>query len=180
MWLTIAKAAGGMLWSVVKGLAWLLGGWRALGISVLLAGAMWHADRLGDRLATANTTIATMTTAAETARADAEAAARAHEQQLAKAAAAASELYERGKIDAQAAADRVVSDLRAGSLRLRREWGQCETGRLSDAAARAAEPDGEADDRASRAGRIVRAAATCDAQVKGLQALVIADRQRMR
>jgi hypothetical protein len=83
--------------------------------------------------------------------------------------------YERGKQDAQAVADRVADDLRAGALRLRKQWQGCEA-RVPEAATGPGEPDAGAADRAEGARRIVRAAAECDAQVKGLQALVKADR----
>lgn len=86
------------------------------------------------------------------------------------------ESYERGKQDAQATSDRVAADLRAGNLKLRNEWAGCETQRLSDASASASRIDAGADDRAASASRIVRAAAEADAQIRGLQALVIADR----
>lgn len=86
------------------------------------------------------------------------------------------EAYERGKRDAQATSDRVAANLRAGNLRLRNEWAGCETQRLSDAAASASVVDAGADDRSESAGRIVRAARECDAQVRALQALVRADR----
>lgn len=111
---------------------------------------------------------------AEIAKAQAEASeqARQAEQALAKANAAAAEQYERGKQDAQAAADRVVADLRGGTLRLRREWAGCEAKRVSETAASAAELDAAEQRREESAGRIVRAAAECDAQVAGLQQLI--------
>ena len=87
------------------------------------------------------------------------------------------ESYERGKQDAQVTADRVAADLRAGNLKLRNAWAGCETQRLSDATASAGRIDASADDRAASASRIVRAAADADAQIRGLQALVSADRE---
>lgn len=75
--------------------------------------------------------------------------------------------------------DSVIADLRAGNLRLQQRWAGCETQRLSDAAAAAVEPDAAAGDREESAGRIVRAAAQCDAQVRGLQALVTGWREQM-
>jgi hypothetical protein len=88
--------------------------------------------------------------------------------------------YEQDKSNAQAASDRVVADLRAGRERFRSLWAECASrpaGGVPGAPAGASEPDGQADDRAASAGRIVRAAAECDAQVRGLQALIRADRQ---
>ena len=87
------------------------------------------------------------------------------------------ESYERGKQDAQDTASRTAADLRAGNIKLRNEWAGCETQRLSDAAASASRIDAGADDRAASASRIVRAAAEADAQIRGLQALVKADRE---
>lgn len=86
------------------------------------------------------------------------------------------ESYERGKKDAQVTSDRIAADLRAGNLKLRNAWAGCETQLLSDATASASRIDAGADDRAASASTIVRAAAEADAQIRGLQALVIADR----
>lgn len=87
------------------------------------------------------------------------------------------ESYERGKKDAQVTSDRIAADLRAGNLKLRNAWAGCETQRLSDATASASRIDAGADDRAASASRIVRAAAEADAQIRGLQAIVKADRE---
>jgi len=79
--------------------------------------------------------------------------------------------YERDKADAQAASDLVVADLRAGNVRLHQRWqAALATGELSAAAAAASGVDGGAADREASAGRIIGAAATCEAQVVGLQA----------
>lgn len=84
--------------------------------------------------------------------------------------------YEQEKTDAQAAADRTIADLRAGNVRLQNRWAGCPA--VPQATPAAGQPDGAADDRIESAGRVVRAAAECDAQVRGLQALVMADRAR--
>lgn len=78
--------------------------------------------------------------------------------------------------DAESKGAAVADGLRAGNLRLQQRWAGCEA-RVSDLATAPGQPDGAADDRADSAGRIVRAATTCDAQVRGLQALVRADRE---
>ncbi|GIV03788.1 MAG: hypothetical protein KatS3mg015_2618 [Fimbriimonadales bacterium] len=101
------------------------------------------------------------------------------EQALAEAQADVSEAYEKGKKDAEATSAAVIANLRAGNLRLQQRWAGCETQRLSDAAALAAEPDATARDREESAGRIVRAAAECDAQVRGLQELLILEREQL-
>jgi hypothetical protein len=101
------------------------------------------------------------------------------EQALATAQAGVSEAYEKGKKDAEATGAAVIADLRAGNLRLQQRWTGCETQRLSDAAALAGELDAAARDREESAGRIVRAAAQCDAQVRGLQELLILEREQL-
>lgn len=101
------------------------------------------------------------------------------EQDLATAQAGVSEAYEKGKGDAEATGAAVTADLRAGNLRLQQRWAGCEKQRLSDATAPAGEPDAAAGDREESAGRIVRAAAQCDAQVRGLQELLILERAQL-
>ncbi|TMN18460.1 endopeptidase [Pseudoxanthomonas sp. X-1] len=103
--------------------------------------------------------------------------ARAAEQAAAHRQSEIANAYEEGKAAAQAAADRVAADLRDGNLRLQQRWASCAaTASLSGAASSPSRPDAGADDRAASAGRIVGAAAECDAQVRGLQALVRSDR----
>lgn len=79
--------------------------------------------------------------------------------------------YQRGKDDAQVAADRVVADLSAGALKLRREWAGCETGRLADNAAFAVTAGDAERRRNESAGRIVRDADECVAQTAELIAI---------
>lgn len=101
------------------------------------------------------------------------------EQDLASAQAGVSEAYEKGKKHAEATGTAVTADLRADNLRLRQRWTSCEAQRLSDATALAGEPDAAAGDREESAGRIVRYAAQCDAQVRGLQELLILEREQL-
>lgn len=85
--------------------------------------------------------------------------------------------YEEQKDAAAAESDRIIADLRAGNLRLRQLWqAKAATADLSQAVARAAQPDEGARDREESAARIVRAADECDAQVRGLQRVIEADR----
>ncbi|MDT3468931.1 endopeptidase [Stenotrophomonas maltophilia] len=98
------------------------------------------------------------------------------ERQRVKRAEAVATQYEQGKADAESKGAAVADGLRTRALRLQDRWTGCEA-RMSDLAASASQPDAAADDRADSAGRIVRAAAACDAQVRGLQALVRADRE---
>lgn len=91
---------------------------------------------------------------------------------------AVSAAYEKGKADAEANAKRIVADLRAGNLVLRERWSACKAGDgLPNPAANTGEPDAGTADRDESAGRIVQAAAQCDAQVKGLQNLLRLERQ---
>ena len=97
---------------------------------------------------------------------------------LATAQNAVSAAYEKGKADAEANAKRVVADLRAGNLVLRDRWTSCQASSgLPRPAANTGEPDAGTADRDESAGRIVQAAAQCDAQVKGLQSLLRLERQ---
>jgi len=155
----------------------LLGGIRASVFAALALAASLLAVGQAVQIKQARATIATMQRDAATAQAKAERDAREKEYRLGVAQAAVSESYERGKSDAQTAADHAVADLRAGAVRLRAQWRGCEAGRVSDAAAAAREHDAAEQRRADSAGRIVRAAAACDAQVSALQALVRAERK---
>lgn len=83
--------------------------------------------------------------------------------------------YEKDKTDAQATADRVVADLRADNLRLQKRWAGCPA--MPATATASGELDAAAADRGESASRIVRAAAECDSQVRGLQAVIAADRE---
>lgn len=100
------------------------------------------------------------------------------ERKRADAMKAIAQTYEEEKDAAAAESDRVIADLRAGNLRLRKLWqAQAATADLSQAVARAAQPDEGARDREESAARIVRAADECDAQVRGLQRVIEADRR---
>lgn len=89
---------------------------------------------------------------------------------------AVAQQYEKDKADAKATSDRVVADLRSGALRLRDRWSTQVLAGQAAAAASAGKPDAAADDRAASAGRIVRAAADADAQIRALQATLTAER----
>ena len=97
---------------------------------------------------------------------------------LIEAQNAVSAAYEKGKNDAEAAAKRTIADLRNGTVVMRERWTACKASAdLPAAAAGPSEPDATAADREQSAVRIVQAAAQCDAQVKGLQELLILERQ---
>lgn len=128
------------------------------------------------RLANAKRAIAEINAANAQSVANAQAAARAAEQATANLGAAAAAHYEKGKADANTAADTLLADLLSVRVRLQPRW-QCPTAAAVPGLGRpAAEPDAGAADRAASATRVVRAADTCVAQVNGLRALVCADR----
>lgn len=79
--------------------------------------------------------------------------------------------YEQERHRAELEQATLVADLRSGAVRFRRLWQGCEaaTARVPSDPGAAGVADGEADDRADSASRIVRAARACDAQVIGLQ-----------
>ena len=105
-------------------------------------------------------------------------AANRYKDALATAQNAVSAAYEKGKADAEANAKRVVADLRAGNLVLRDRWASCQASSgLPRPTPDTSEPDARTADRDESAGRIVQAAAQCDAQVKGLQSLLRLERQ---
>ena len=98
---------------------------------------------------------------------------------LATAQNAVSAAYEKGKKDAEATAKRTVADLRAGNLVLRERWSACKASDgVPSTAADPSEPDAGTHDREESAGRIIQAAAQCDAQVKGLQELLRLERKQ--
>ncbi|QDY48786.1 hypothetical protein DUW70_09690 [Stenotrophomonas maltophilia] len=98
------------------------------------------------------------------------------ERQRVKRAEAVATQYEQEKADAESKGAAIADGLRAGNLRLQQRWAGCEA-RVSDLAASTGQPDGATDDRAEGASDLVRAAAEADAQIRGLQALVRADRE---
>lgn len=66
--------------------------------------------------------------------------------------------------------DQVIDDLRAGNLRLRKQWQGCSSS-VPEADTSAGSADGEADLREAGAGDIVRLAAKCDATIEAFQAI---------
>ncbi|MDR2208842.1 MAG: hypothetical protein LBE22_07730 [Azoarcus sp.] len=99
------------------------------------------------------------------------------ERELTKQFTAAVSVFEEEKNESIIKSEKVIADLRGDALRLRRQWAGCETSRLSATATSATVINDGADDRAESAGRIVRVAAECDAQVKGLQEILRVERQ---
>lgn len=111
------------------------------------------------------------------AHADAQSTARATERQLVDAAVDAAEQYERGKADAQTAADALLVDLLNRNLSLHPRWHCSAAAVVPATAATAAELNAADEDRAGSASRIVRAAKECDAQVAALQSFIRGERE---
>lgn len=101
---------------------------------------------------------------------------RAKEAKQAEALAEIGFRYEREKMDALNQKDAVIADLRDGTLKLRKQWRGCPAS-VPGPAEGPGSPDDAADLRETGAGDLVRVAAACDAQVKGLQDVVRTDRQ---
>lgn len=79
--------------------------------------------------------------------------------------------------NAKAESDRVVAQLRDGTLRLQDRWRGCgEPSPVPDFDAGTRAPDAVTIDREASAARIVHAARECDAQVRGLQSVIRKDR----
>lgn len=166
-------------------LAFLLKHWRWFALAVFLAavaGASYYRGRQ-DGQAEGRRAV----TASEVAKAKEQAKAA---EDLAKATQAQAERY-RTKAEAQEAiadqylqelnnaqhkGDKLASDLLAGNVRFRKLWASCQVPASGQTPAHPGSPDGEADDRAESAGRILGAAAACDSHVKALQDLAECDR----
>ncbi|WP_052076958.1 hypothetical protein [Xanthomonas cannabis] len=105
-----------------------------------------------------------------------EQAARATEHQQAETLSSIGEKHEQDRETAKAVPDAVVADLRSGALKLRDGWASCETQRLTEASAGAAERDAAAERRDEFAGAVVRVGRDADDQLRACQAVVAADR----
>jgi hypothetical protein len=153
----------------------------ALGLTLLLLTSAWyygHTRYAAGELA-GNTRVAQLTAQhaqqlqylAELSTRASEAAREAEQKQAAGFAALAAG-YEKDKTDAKHKGDAVAAALRADTLRLRQQW-TCPSAaagaHVPEAAAATGQPDGDAELRATGAGDLVRLAAQCDAQVRGLQ-----------
>lgn len=156
---------GGVLAALV--LAFGVFGWR-----------MHHAGYAAGESA-GNAKVAVLTAQYAQATAKAEAGARAKERVAAVAMTQIQNTYyQQGVTDANAKADAVIAGLRAGTLRLRRQWAGCEAAAsVSASSARVVSADAAAARRAESAAAIVRVGADADAQIRALQAIVKLDRQ---
>ncbi|TDB28418.1 hypothetical protein ATCM_12545 [Stenotrophomonas sp. ATCM1_4] len=108
----------------------------------------------------------------------AEQGARALEQTKGQELAKIGAEHEEDREAAEAIPAAVVADLRAGNLQLRRQWAACETNRVSESAAGAAERDALAELRAKDQGDLVRIGREADDQIRACQAVVRSDRNQ--
>lgn len=83
--------------------------------------------------------------------------------------------YQDDVAEIRKATDRIPADIRAGMLRLRDYWQPAAS--VPATGSSAGRADAAEQRRAQSAARIVRAAKECDAQVAGLQRIVIEDRR---
>lgn len=160
MWLLTSKLGRAVLGLIV--------------MAALLAGTSLYAHHRGyvAGQAVGNAAVASLKADLAEATAAATTAARKAEQAQADALSAAAQSYERGRDDAQAHADRVIADLRAGNIRLRARWSAPAACRVPAPAASVARADAAERSRQESAGRIVLAADQCDAQVAALQDVI--------
>jgi hypothetical protein len=86
--------------------------------------------------------------------------------------------YQKGKTDAQASADAVADDLRAGNRKLRHQWLGCVSASrgAAETSASAGGTDDAADLRAAGVGRVLGIVGACQAHVTSLQAILTAER----
>ena len=146
-------------------------------LTVLLAGSFWAGWEWRDRsadIAKLRSELA-FATAANDALVETLEAERAKAQALADIGAQ----HEDDRREAETVPAAVVADLRAGNLKLRREWQGCETKRLSDAATATRERDALSASRDSLAGDLVRVGRDADDQLRACQAVILADRKAL-
>lgn len=159
-------------------------GWRGVLAVALLAALAVQTVRLNvveGQKAAAEGRYAKESLQAVHARLDRAEVVRAFEQQSARLITSIAHAFEEGKRNASLARESLVADLRAGNVRLRREWLACE-GRpaaVPGAAAGTAERDADTERRYESAGDLVRIADESDAQLAACQAIVEADRRVM-
>ncbi|WP_125077018.1 hypothetical protein [Pseudoxanthomonas sp. SGT-18] len=134
------------------------------------AGWAWRGDRAEASEAAAQRNDAK-------AEARAQQGARVAEQATAEALSDIGTELEEERSSAETLPAAVAADLRAGNLRLRREWAGCETQRMSDAAAAAVERDALAASREDLAGALVRVGRDADDQLRACQAVILAYRE---
>lgn len=149
----------------------------ALGVLVMVCGFGYVKGHAAGE-AVGNARVATLTAQYAQAQANAAADAQAKQTSLQNQIADIDAHHAQELQHAKQDADAVIAGLRAGTLRLRRDWAGCQaTAGVSQATAGADQPDAAAERRAESAAAIVRIGAEADAQIRALQAVVKADRQ---
>ncbi|AOX63610.1 hypothetical protein BIZ42_16255 [Stenotrophomonas sp. LM091] len=88
--------------------------------------------------------------------------------------------HEEDRAAAETVPAAVVAELRAGTVRLRHDLATCHTGRLSEAAAGAAQRDAPADLGVTVAGPAIGIGRDADDQLRACQAVIAADRAEVR
>ena len=146
-----------------------------IAIAILMAASFWAGWEWRDRSADIRQLRADLKFA--TAANDALVETLETERTAAAKMAQVADTYEKERADALDRESRLRADLAAGTVKLRREWQGCETAKLSAASAAARELDGAAEVRERLAAEIIRLGADADAQVRGLQAVIEADRK---
>lgn len=182
-WISVPLSIAGRVLRAIPWQAWLALA-LALAIAALLLFSHWQygrqqyakAEAIGKDETAAVQARFDAYVAADIAAADAaKQAAKAAEEAQAQAFAAIEAKHKQELKDAKRKADAVAADLRAGNLRLRKQWQGCSAaaGRdMSETAGTAGVADADADIRATDAGHLVRIAAEADATILGLQAIV--------
>ena len=171
------KTALGVVGEIVRAIPW-----QAWALAALVAAIWWHGEAQFDRGVAAERAVwvkkeVDAKDAAEKALRKAEAAARETERRHADEldAVASKLILERAK--GYEERERTIADLRAGNLRLRREWQGCEARGLPEAGAGAGGGDGDAELRRSGAADLVRIGRESDAKLAACQAVIRADRE---
>ena len=143
-------------------------------LAILLASAFWAGWEWRDRSADIRQLRADLkfATAANDALVETLETERAAAAKMAQVAST----YEKERADALDREAGLRADLAAGTVKLRKEWGNCETSRLSDTATATRQLDAAAEVRERLAAEIIRLGADADAQVRGLQAVIQQDR----
>lgn len=184
LWLRLAVVlAVGLLVAFPAALRWVLrtetGRAVALGVAAIVAICWFRADAFADGRAAERAVWAkrVQDETLKAVRADlrASTAARDAERRHADVLAAIATQHQKELADATRTRDRTIADLRSGAVRMRPEW-SCPAAGPAEAGTPAGVVDEGADLRAAGAADLVRIAAEADAQIRGLQSVVEADR----
>lgn len=165
----VAKSVGKAIWEFLAGIPW-----QAWALAAVALAFWWHGSAMYERgvIDTDTAWKATVEKERRVAREKALATERRHADAL--DAVESKLILERAK--GYEERERVIADLRAGTLRLRKQWQGCRAD-LSKAGAGAGGGDGDAELRAAGAGDLVRIGREADAKLAACQAVIRADRE---